>query len=203
MIVGRDGVVEDMLAACALAEAGRRQVLFVTGEAGVGKTTVLRAFRARLSDRGPSERPGVSVSSTMAPANRINRFLDALGRLCRQPGAEDVIQLLERYSPTWLAQLPTLLPPERLDRLRRLLAGTTRERMLRELSDALEAITARVPLVLWLEDLHWSDMSTLDWIAAFAQRPEPACLLLIGTFRPLSDHGARTSSGGDNRRLSG
>jgi predicted ATPase len=58
--------------------------------------------------------------------------------------------------------------------------------MLRELSDALEAITASLPLVLWLEDLHWSDMSTLDWIAAFAQRPEPPCLLLIGTFRPLS-----------------
>jgi hypothetical protein len=36
-----------------------------------------------------------------------------------------------------------------------------------------------------LEDLHWSDLSTLDWIAAFAQRPEPACLLLIGTYRPL------------------
>ena len=34
--------------------------------------------------------------------------------------------------------------------------------------------------------LDWSDVSDeLDWIAAFAQRPEPACFLLIGTFRPL------------------
>ncbi|MEP6916791.1 MAG: hypothetical protein ABJC89_14155, partial [Acidobacteriota bacterium] len=55
----------------------------------------------------------------------------------------------------------------------------------RELNDALEANTARIPLVLCLEDLHWSDLSTLDWIATFAQRPEPACLLLIGTYRPL------------------
>ncbi len=96
-----------------------------------------------------------------------------------------MIPILERHSPTWLAQLPGLLPPDRLDRLQRLVAGITRERMLRELNDALEAITARMPLALWLEDLHWSDMSTLDWIAAFAQRSEPACLLLIGTFRPL------------------
>ncbi len=62
--------------------------------------------------------------------------------------------------------------------------------MLRELNDALEAATTHRPLVLCLEDLHWSDASTLDWIASFAQRPEPARLLLIGTFRPESEAGS-------------
>src|SRR6185312_3855195 len=89
---------------------------------------------------------------------------------------------------------PALLPPERYEGLRRTLAGTTRRRMLRELTDALEAATTDRPLALCLEDLHWSDVSTLDWIAAFAQRPEPARLLLIGTFRPQADGGGHPLS---------
>jgi predicted ATPase len=64
--------------------------------------------------------------------------------------------------------------------------------MLRELAEALEMLTAEQPLVLVLEDLHWSDVSTLDFIASIARRREPARLLLLGTYRPaevaLYDH---------------
>ena len=59
--------------------------------------------------------------------------------------------------------------------------GATRERMLREIAEAVETLG---PLVLVLEDLHWSDYSTLDLISAVARRREPARLMLIGTHRP-------------------
>ncbi len=184
LIVGRDEVVQDLLAACDLAERGHRQVLFVTGEPGIGKTTVIRAFRESLAGRGSIRMTWGQCVQHYGVGESYQPLLDALERLCRQPGAEEMIPLVEHYSPTWLAQLPSLVKAERLDHLRRT-AGITRERMLRELSDALEAITALVPLVLCLEDLHWSDFSTLNWIASFAQRPESARLLLIGTFRPM------------------
>ena len=64
-------------------------------------------------------------------------------------------------------------------------AGATRERMFREMAEALEALAAERPLVLVLEDLHWSDPSTLDLVAGVARRREPARLLLLGTYRPL------------------
>src|SRR4029453_8898212 len=51
-------------------------------------------------------------------------------------------------------------------------------------AEALEVLTAQQPLVLVLEDLHWSDPSTLDLIAVLARRREPARLLLLGTYRP-------------------
>jgi predicted ATPase len=51
--------------------------------------------------------------------------------------------------------------------------------------EALEAVTAEVPLVLVLEDLHWSDYATLDLLAALARRREAARLLAIGTYRPM------------------
>ena len=58
----------------------------------------------------------------------------------------------------------------------------SRERML-ELMLAVEAIAAGSPLVLKLEDIHWSDASTLDWIAHVARRSEPARLMVLATFR--------------------
>ena len=56
--------------------------------------------------------------------------------------------------------------------------------MVREICEALESFTAQHPLVLILEDLHWVDPSTLDFISALARRRGPAKLLLLGTYRP-------------------
>src|SRR5262249_39920964 len=67
----------------------------------------------------------------------------------------------------------------------RVLLVATRERMLREIAEALEALTAEMPVVLEIEDLQWSDYSTLDLIAFLARRREAARLLVIGTYRPV------------------
>ena len=50
---------------------------------------------------------------------------------------------------------------------------------------AVEALTAERPLVLVLEDLHWSDQATLALVGYLARRRAPARLLLIGTYRPV------------------
>ena len=55
--------------------------------------------------------------------------------------------------------------------------------MLREIDDALVMATAVTPLVLVVEDLHWSDLSTIDLLARAARSNEPARLLIIGTYR--------------------
>jgi len=57
--------------------------------------------------------------------------------------------------------------------------------MLREMAQTLAALAADAPLVILLEDLHWSDASTLDLIAALARRTEPARLLILGTYRQV------------------
>ncbi|HXR77321.1 MAG TPA: AAA family ATPase [Bryobacteraceae bacterium] len=186
-IIGRQGVISDILKIWSAAERGTRQVLFLSGEAGIGKTTVLQHVRARLTAGSTSRATWGQCLQHYGIGEAYQPLLEAIMRLCRQPGGAGLIPILEQYSPTWLAQLPALLDPERHASVRRSVAGTTRRRMLRELTDALEAATTETPLVLCLEDLHWSDASTLDWIAAFAQRPEPTRVLLIGTFRPQVD----------------
>ena len=118
--------------------------------------------------------------------------LDALSRLGRGPRRSRVVEVLRRHAPAWLLELPSLLAAADRVELRQQVGGATRERMLREMAEAMEALTAEAPSILVLEDLHWSDYSTLDLIAYLARRRDPARLMVIGTYRPvdviLGDH---------------
>jgi predicted ATPase/DNA-binding winged helix-turn-helix (wHTH) protein len=162
---------------------GQRRVVFVTGEAGIGKTALVETFVASLRHE-----PGLGLGhgqciEQYGAGEAYLPLLEALDRLCRGPGGERLIALLMQYAPSWVVQLPGLLSARALADLHHTLAGTTRARMLRELSLALEAVSAAQPLVLVLEDLHWSDPSTVEALAMLARRREPARLLVLGTYR--------------------
>jgi predicted ATPase len=105
--------------------------------------------------------------------------------LLRADGAGPIFEVLSKQAPTWLVQFPSLIKPKHQDVLQREILGSTRERMLREICEALEVLTAESPLCLILEDLHWSDPSTLDLISAIARRRGPAKLMILGTYRPV------------------
>src|SRR5262249_19621414 len=93
--------------------------------------------------------------------------------------------LLRGFAPSWLTQMPSLLKGEESERLQKLALVVTQQRMLREMAEALEALATESPLVLLLEDLHWSDFSTLELISAVSRRTEPERLLGIGSYRPV------------------
>jgi DNA-binding winged helix-turn-helix (wHTH) protein/predicted ATPase len=186
LLVGRETEVHVLQHWLEQVLRGQRHVVFVTGEAGIGKTTVVDAFLATTASAAPLWVAWGQCLAQYGVGEAYLPVLDALGRLCRTPGRERLIALLSQYAPTWLIQMPALLSPAALDEVqRKVLGGATRERMLRELAEALEVVTAEHPLVLVLEDLHWSDHATLDLLAWLAQRRESARLLLIGTYRPV------------------
>ena len=112
-------------------------------------------------------------------------LLEALGQLCRQPRGDEVIALLSRHAPTWLIQMPALIADSELEAVRQRVQGATRERMLRELAEALAVFTATTSLILVIEDLQWSDLSPPSiFCLRIAQRRESARVLLVGTYRP-------------------
>ena len=102
--------------------------------------------------------------------------------------------LLRQQAPTWLVQMPWLLTEADRQQWRYELQGTTRERMLREFAEVLETLTAETPLLLVLEDLHWSDYATLDLLALLARRQTPARLLMLGHVPACRDDRARPSA---------
>lgn len=65
--------------------------------------------------------------------------LEALGRLCRATAGKEAIGLLCRCAPTWLIQMPGLISDQELEAAQHRVHGTTHERMLRELTEVLEA----------------------------------------------------------------
>src|SRR5262245_24918524 len=150
----------------------------------MGKTTVVDAFLGTSAVRDTLWTARGQCVEHYGSGEAYLPVLDALGQLCRQPGGEHVIALLKRYAPTWLVQMSALVSDSELEAIQRKVQGATRERMLREMAEAIEALTAEQPLVLAVEDMHWSDYSTLDLLALLAQRRGPARLLLLATYRP-------------------
>jgi DNA-binding winged helix-turn-helix (wHTH) protein len=183
-VVGREAELAQLFRWWRRAQAGERYLVFVTGEPGIGKTTLVDAFLGRLADEATPDMARGQCVEQFGAGEPYRPVLEALSRLGRGPRGPEVVAVLEAQAPTWLAQLPGLVAPAALEAVHRRLAGATRARMLRELAEALEALTAQQPLVLVLEDLHWSDPSTLDLLAVVARRREPARLLLLSTARP-------------------
>lgn len=164
---------------------GERQVVFLSGEVGIGKRTVVDLFLARLASdqavligRGQCVEPYGEVESYLP-------LLAALSGLCHGPEREMVLSVLRRYAPMWLLQLPGLVSDTELEHVQRQVQGAAQARMVRELSEMIEVLTESRPLVLVLEELHWSDNATVECLAYLAQRRDPAKLLILGTYRPV------------------
>jgi predicted ATPase len=111
--------------------------------------------------------------------------LEALGRLCRGSRGREVVDVLAELAPTRLVQLPGAASQAERERAEVRAQGSNRERMLREGVEAFQALARAEPLVLLVEDLHWSDASTTDLLSALARRADKALLLVIATYRPV------------------
>ena len=104
-------------------------------------------------------------------------------RVAGQQDGSAVKAIFSAEAPSWAPQMPSLWTRDERKTLEAR-GQATRERMMRELTVALEAVASDVPLILKLEDIHWSDASTIDWLGHVARRPDPARLMILATFRP-------------------
>ena len=184
-LVGRDAETARLWAQFSEAAAGRRQVVFVQGEAGIGKSALVTHFLQLL--RTGQESVVVGYGQCVEQFGQREPYmavLEILERLSQAPAGGVVVGALRSVAPSWLAQLPGLQRPTDVERLRRWHAETTPLRMLREFSGLIEAISSERTVVLVLEDLHWSDQATVDLVNVLALRSERARLMLVGTYRP-------------------
>ena len=184
-MVGRDAGLGHLDSYLRRALSGQRQLVFVTGEAGIGKTTLVDVFQQRASQTPNLRIARGQCIEGFGGLEPYYPMLHALGSLLRNRENSSFVQVLAKWAPTWLMQFPALVKFDERESLQREILGNTRERMVREICEALEIISAELPLMVVLEDLHWVDPSTLDLISALARRRESARLLLVGTYRPV------------------
>ena len=185
-LVGRERALGVLRECLQRTLTNQRQIVFLTGEPGIGKTALVDAFQQQAAADVPALRlahgqciEGYGGKEAYYP------MLEALGELCRGAGGDAVVQTLAVHAPTWLVQFPALMTRDHRDTLHRELLGATRERMLREIAELLETLTVARPLLLVFEDLQWVDHATVDLLAALARRRTPAQLLLVATYRPV------------------
>lgn len=183
-IVGRESALTRLHDALAKTLLGQRQVVFVTGEAGIGKTTLIDAFQQAAVRRANLRVIRGQCVEGFGGKEAYYPILEALGEWVREAGGGPIVHAMAKQAPTWLIHFPSLIRAEQREALQKEILGATRERMVREICETLETLTAQNPLVLVLEDLHWVDPSTLDFISALARRRGRAKLLLLGTYRP-------------------
>jgi DNA-binding winged helix-turn-helix (wHTH) protein len=182
VLVGRESELARLDALLARTLDGHRQMAFVTGAAGIGKTALVETFLAGQRTHPLAVARGHCVEQSGGGESFLPLF-DAVSRLCRDPCGEHALEILRRHAPSWLAQLPTVIPLVDREAFQHAAQWVTRERMLRELCEALEALTTDQPVVLVVDDLQWADPATVEWLAMVARRPEAARLLVLGTYR--------------------
>jgi DNA-binding winged helix-turn-helix (wHTH) protein len=184
-LVGRDSPFLKLQQAYHAVAAGTRQLIFVTGEPGIGKTALCLAFLRRL--RSDEQAPHIAWGQCIEGYGVQEPYfpiLKAVGQLC-SAGGEPTIRVFRTKAPTCIVQFSDLLTPEQRQALETDSRGATSGRMLREMLEALEELARSRPVVLVLDDLQWVDHATVDVISEFARRHHPARLLLIGAYRPL------------------
>jgi DNA-binding winged helix-turn-helix (wHTH) protein len=181
--VGRELELRRLDACLSRALEGPLQAVFLSGEAGAGKTTLAGEFLAHLEQRGGLLLARGQCIEQYGASEAYLPVLEALGRLCRQSGKERIIEVLRRQAPSWLIQLSGVIEAAEHAALAAT-ASATPERMLREIAEAVLTLSEERGLVLLFEDLHWADPSTLNLISYLARRSDPARVLVLGTYRP-------------------
>jgi len=165
-------------------QQGERQIIFVSGEAGIGKTTLVEHFLAQGQRQRPVRIGHGQCVEQGEHGEAYLAVLQALQQLCSAPDGDQVVAILRRYAPLWLLQLTGIIDADERERLQRQVEGSSPQRMVRELVQAIKGLTVELPLILFFDDLQCGDASTLDLIAYLAQSSEPTRLLVISTYRP-------------------
>ncbi|HSS70398.1 MAG TPA: AAA family ATPase, partial [Casimicrobiaceae bacterium] len=175
---GREEQLSRLRRAWNTACSGKRAIVWVAGEPGIGKTTLIEQFVATLGDISVARGQCVEHYGAGEPYLPV---LEALSELCRTDST--LVSLLRAVAPTWLLQLPWLSTADEREALRRELAGVSPDRMLREMGEVLDRSGERRPLLLVTEDLHWSDRATIQLIDYIARRRGGGPLMWLASFR--------------------
>jgi tetratricopeptide (TPR) repeat protein len=186
-LLGRQADLKVLDDAFARTLAGEPAMVLVRGPSGIGKTTLVEHFIEGARQRGAlvltsrcREREGMSYKAVDGLIDHLVEILDE-----RQP----VQSLLGGALPPELGLLfPTLEPfVAPATRLERSFGGTdqmlVRERAVAALRTLFERLRARSPLVVWVDDLQWSDPESAVLLAPILGGPRSLPLLFIGGVR--------------------
>lgn len=190
-LVGRNAELVDLMEAYDAARHGQPQSRLVTGAAGIGKSALVTHF-LRTIDGSASVITGlgrcVEQRGRSEPYLPIMQLLSAMAA---HPLGKQTRSILRRHASQWWVHLPSLHEDGEDPRVFERAGPGFAPRMIREFASAIEILARNVPVVVVVEDIQWSDASSLDALSALLRRPGALRVLLVATLR--SDEASNTS----------
>jgi len=187
--VGRENSLGELRAAFEGAVAGRGLLLCVSGEPGIGKTTLVEDFVADPTVGATCFVTRGRCSERLAGAEGYLPFLEALDSLLHAESETSVTRLMKLLAPTWYGQI---MPQAGNYSSSVDFTTASQERMKRELSALLQELSFFRPLIIFFDDLQWADLSTLDLLSYLTSKLESMRILIVAAYRPseamLSKH---------------
>jgi predicted ATPase len=183
-VVGREHERAAVWSAAEAAIAGRGSLVCVAGEPGIGKTTLVEDVLAEVAASGrPCRVTRGRCSERLAGTEAYLPWLETLDALGRDDSGASTMQTIRRIAPTWFAQVA---PGDESSEaaLITALKDASQERLKRELRLLLEELSRDRLLVLFFDDLHWADVSTVDLLGFVGSRLSAMRVLILATYRP-------------------
>ncbi|HUK08423.1 MAG TPA: AAA family ATPase [Stellaceae bacterium] len=198
--VGRDKEVAGLLQSWTRAASGNGQVVFLSGEAGIGKSRILAEARARIAATGHARGVGPAVTFQCSPHHEnapfypIIRGLELLANfLPADTSSEKINKLrgfLEGADPTALALLADLLgiSPEAESPILAISPTERRHLTIRALKEWCASRAARDTLLLYFEDVQWIDPTSKLLLKQLIDWAQTAGVLMVITLRTSAEH---------------
>jgi predicted ATPase len=184
--VGRQKELAELRRAFESAAAGQGLFVCVTGEPGIGKTTLVEDFLSELAATGRlCALARGRCSERLAGTEAYLPFLEALECLLHGEMGEAAARAMKATAPNWYTQVVSLAAED--SSLARVLAeskAASQERLKRELVAFLREVSHLRPLLLFFDDLHWADDSTVDLLAYLGGKCSGMRALVMLTYRP-------------------
>ncbi len=193
-LIGRQEELEILGRRWARVQPHAGQAVLLCGEAGIGKSRIVQALQERIAGRPHaclyyqcSPHHGSSaLSPAVALLERAAHFADDDSATTKLDKLEALLNCygcaVAEIAP-WLARLLSIPTAGRYSSAQPT-PQQQKEQTLKALLDWLAGIAARQPLLLTVEDVHWSDPTTLELVGLLLERLPRLPLLLVLTFRP-------------------
>jgi len=183
--VGRAKEARELREAFASATAGRGQLVCITGEAGIGKTTLVDNFVAQLSDADGSVLVGRGrCSERLAGTEAYLPVLQAFEDLLRCDEGRRMARLMKRVAPNWHNQIVSAAPKLSKAASKNEVVPSSQQQLKREVIAFLREASRLEPVTLFLDDVQWVDLSTVDLLAYIGANLPSLAVLVVAAYRP-------------------
>jgi RecA/RadA recombinase len=196
MLVERGGELEKLKQLWHEAEAGAGRVVLIAGEAGHGKTALADQLITELQAEGrPFKVARAACSAQSGQDEAFWPFADALSQVIAAPTkkiTEDVLDAFLEFAPSWAEVIPVAgqvvgasLKTAQIVRNRTKTTDSPNpDKLLREYAGALKKAADKAPVLMFIDDLHWSDAASIKLLSHLARTVRAMRVLLIGAYRP-------------------